>query len=231
MYSRSSNRVDTVTYDEGLRQFMLSVFNNMAIGLAISAVISFLVGTNRELMMMLFAGPQRYVVMLAPLAMVFFISFKVHSMSPATARNWFFAYAAVMGISLSVIFAVYKLGSIATIFFATSAMFGGMALYGHTTKRDLTELGSFLIMGVWGIVIAGLINLFFMNSVVTTAISIISVVIFAGLTAYDVQMLRTMYDSLDYEDRERAGVIGALSLYLDFINMFMSLLQLVGDRK
>jgi len=232
MYSNSANKSVTATqYDEGLRQFMQSVFNNMATGLAISAVISFLVGTNPELLKLFFAGPQRWVVMLAPLAMVFFISFRVHTMRPETARLWFFAYAAVMGLSLATIFVVYKMGSIVTVFFASSAMFGGMALYGHTTKRDLTQLGSFFIMGVWGIVIAGLINLFFMSSVVTTAISIVAVVLFAGLTAYDVQMLRAMYDGLDYEDRERSGVIGALSLYLDFINMFMSLLQLFGERK
>lgn len=226
-----SNRVETrLQYDVGLRQFMLSVFNNMAIGLAISAVVSFLIGTNPELLRLFFAGPQKWIFILAPLGMVFYLSYSVNSMTPSTARTWFFAYAAVMGISLSTIFAVYKIGSIASVFFASSAMFGAMGIYGATTKKDLTGLGSFFMMGVIGILIAALINLFIQSSILTTSISIISVVLFAGLTAYDVQMLQTMYDGLDYEDRERAGVLGALSLYLDFINIFLSLLRLFGDR-
>lgn len=226
-----SNRVETrLQYDVGLRQFMLSVFNNMAIGLAISAVVSFLIGTNPELLRLFFAGPQKWIFILAPLGMVFYLSYSVNSMTPSTARTWFFAYAAVMGISLSTIFAVYKIGSIASVFFASSAMFGAMGIYGATTKKDLTGLGSFFMMGVIGILIAALINLFIQSSLLTTGISIISVLLFAGLTAYDVQMLQNMYDGLDYEDRERAGVIGALSLYLDFINIFLSLLRLFGEK-
>lgn len=232
MYDNTSNRViEGTSYDIGLREFMLSVFNNMALGLGITGVVSFFVGTSPELLQLFFAGPQRWVVILAPVAMVFFISFKIGSMSPAVARIWFLVYAAVMGLSLSTLFAVYKLGSVATIFFATSAIFGTMSVYGHTTKRDLSQLGSFLIMGVIGILIAAVINLFVQSSVVTTGISILAVLIFTALTAYDVQMLREIYYNTSGEDRERAGIMGALALYLDFINIFINLLQLLGERK
>jgi FtsH-binding integral membrane protein len=210
---------------------MLGVFNNMAIGLAISAIVAFGTASSPELMQMLFAGPQKWLVMLAPLAMVFFISLGTQTMSPAAARIWFFAFAAVMGLSLSTTFMLYKLGSIVTIFFATAGMFGAMSIYGHTTKQDLTQYGSYFMMALFGVIIAGLVNLFAQSSAFAFAISVVSVVLFAGLTAYDVQMLRQIYEDVEGEDRERAGVLGALALYLDFINMFLSLLQLLGDRK
>lgn len=230
MYSDRRVRTE-VDYDVGLREFMLSVFNNMAIGLAISAIVAFFVASNAQLMALLFAGPQRWIVMLAPLAMVFFISFKTHTMHPTTAKYWFFAYAAAMGLSLSTVFVLYKIGSIVTVFFATASMFGGMSIYGHTTKRDLTQYQSFFMMALIGVVAAGLINLFAQSSALAFGISLVSVVLFAGLTAYDVQMLRQIYEDVEGEDRERAGVLGALALYLDFINMFLSLLQLLGSRE
>lgn len=218
-------------YDEGLRQFMLGVFNNMALGLAISAVVAYFVGTSPALMSAFFAGPQKWIVVLAPLAMVFFIGFKISSMSPGTARAWFYAFSAAMGLSLSTVFAVYKMGSIANAFFSTTAMFGMMSIWGYTTKRDLTKMGSFLMMGVLGLVAAGLINLFLQSSALAFAVSAISVVVFTLLTAYDVQQLKQIYDEMDGDDRERGGVLGALNLYLDFINIFVSLLQIFGDRK
>lgn len=219
-----------VQYDVGLRQFMLSVFNNMSIGLAISGVVAFLVGTNPQLLQVFFGGPQAYVVILAPLAMVFWISYKLSSMSASSARGWFYAYAAAMGLSLATIFAVYKIASIATIFFASAAMFGAFSIYGAVTKQDLTRFGNILFMALIGVIIAGLINLFVHSSMATTVISMLSVVIFAGLTAYDVQQLQVIYDSCEGEDRERMGIFGALALYLDFINIFLNLLQLFGDR-
>lgn len=223
--------VTTVNYDSGLREFMLSVFNNMAIGLAISAIVAFGAASSPEVMQALFAGPQKWIVILAPLAMVFFLSFGISTMSPATARILFFVYAGATGLSLSTLFFVYKLGSIVTVFFATAGMFGAMSIYGHTTKRNLAEYSSYFIMALFGVIIAGLLNLFMQSSGFSFMISLMSVILFAGLTAYDVQMLRDMYDNLSEEDRERAGILGALSLYLDFINMFLNLLRLIGEQK
>ena len=227
---RSGYSTASVSYDEGLRQYMLSIFNNMAIGLAISGVISFLVGTNPELLKMFFGGPQKWLVMLAPLGIVMYLSWALNSMTPAQARTWFYAYSAATGLSLAVIFAVFKLGSIFTLFFGTSAMFGAVSLYGYTTRRDLTQFGSFLMMGLFGLIITGLINLFVQSSVVAMATSIISVFLFAGLTAYDVQMLKDMYDRAYDGEREMLGVYGALMLYMNFINMFINLLYLFGER-
>lgn len=232
MYPDSISNISTAArLDEGLRQFMLGVYNNMALGLGISALVAFFVGTNPALLGLFFSGPQKWLVILAPLAVVFFLSFKISSMSSAAARGWFFSYAGLVGLSLATIFAVYKMGSIANAFFSTTAMFGLMSIWGHTTQRDLTKMGSFLMMGLLGLVAASLINLFLASSALAFAVSLISVVVFAGLTAYDVQQLKEIYYSIDGEDRERAGVMGALSLYLNFINIFISMLQLFGDRK
>jgi len=228
---RSGYNTVSVSYDEGLRQYMLSIFNNMAIGLAISGVLSFIVGTSPELLGMFFGGPQKWLVMLAPLGIVMYLSWAIRSMSPAQARTWFYVYSAVNGISLAFIFAVFKIGSIFTLFFGTSAMFGAVSLYGYTTKRDLTQFGSFLFMGLIGLIITGLINLFVQSTVIATATSLIAVLLFAGLTAYDVQMLKDMYDRSYEGEREMLGIYGALSLYMNFINMFINLLMLFGDRK
>lgn len=225
------NSVTGAEYDEGLRQFMLSVFNNMGLGLAISAAIAYFVGTTPDLLTAFFSGPQKWIVMLAPLAMVFFISFKINDLSPEMARSLFYAYAGLMGLSLATIFATFAMGSIATAFFSTAAMFSLMSIWGHTTQRDLTSMGSFLFMGLIGVVVASLINLFLESSALAFVVSLISVVVFSGLTAYDVQQLKAVYYNSDSDTRERAGVIGALSLYLNFINIFLSLLQLFGDRK
>ena len=228
----SDNRVKTaVEYDSGLRSFMLGVFNNMSLGLAVSAIVALFVASNPALLSLFFAGPQKWLVILAPLAIVFFISFKIDSLAPATARIWFYVFAAVMGLSLSTTFVVYKIGSIATVFFATAGMFGAMSIYGYTTKRNLTSYSSFFMMALWGLIIAMLINLFVQSSAIAMILSIVSVLLFAGLTAYDIQMLQQIYYQTTDEDRERAGIIGALALYLDFINIFLSLLQLMGEKE
>lgn len=228
----SDNRVKTaVEYDSGLRDFMLGVFNNMSLGLAVSAIVALVVASNPALLSLFFAGPQKWVVILAPLAIVFFISFKISSLSPAVARVWFYVFAAVMGLSLSTVFVVYKAGSIATVFFATAGMFGAMSIYGYTTKRNLTSYSSFFMMALWGLIIAMLINLFVQSSAIAMILSMASVLLFAGLTAYDVQMLQQIYYQTNDEDRERAGILGALALYLDFINIFLSLLQLMGEKE
>jgi len=231
MYQQPSLPTYSMQYDAGLRQFMLGVFNNMAVGLAVSAFVAYFVGTSPALLQMFFGGPQKWIVIFAPLAFVLVLSFGISRMSVFAAHVAFFAFAAVMGLSLSTIFAVFKMGSIVNAFFATAAMFGAMSLYGYTTKRDLTKMGSFLIMGALGLCFASIINVFLASSALTFAISCIAVVVFAGLTAWDVQNLRNIYDELDGDERERAGVMGALSLYLNFINIFTSLLNLFGERK
>lgn len=231
MYQQSSVTTYSTQYDMGLRRFMLGVFNNMSLGLGVSAVIAYFVGTSPALMSLFFGGPQKWLIILAPLAFVFFISFRISSMSVYSATVAFFAFAGVMGLSLATIFATFKMGSISNAFFSTAAMFGAMSLYGYTTKRDLTRIGSFLIMGAMGLVIASLINLFLQSSALAFAVSCIAVVIFAGLTAFDVQNLKNLYDELEGDEREKAGIMGALSLYLNFINIFTSMLQLFGERK
>ena len=230
MYQQSVSNYG-LQYDAGLRQFMLGVFNNMAVGLAVSAFVAYFVGTSPTLLQMFFGGPQKWLVILAPLAFVLVLSFGISRMSVFGAMVAFFAFAAVMGLSLSTIMAVYTASSIASAFFSTAIMFGAMSIYGYTTKRDLTKIGTFLIMGALGLCFASLINLFLQSSALAFAVSCIAVVVFAGLTAWDVQNLRNLYDELEGDEREKAGVMGALSLYLNFVNIFTSLLQLFGERK
>lgn len=231
MNQRSVARATPMEYDESLRQFMLGVFNNMGIGLLISAVVSYMVGNSPEAMQLLFDGPQKWLVILAPLGMSLAMGFGISSMSPSVARILFYVFSGLMGLSLSTIFVVYTMGSIANAFFGTAIMFGAMSIWGYTTKRDLTRMGSFLMMGVIGIVFASLFNLFFQSGPLAMAVSVIAVVVFTGLTAYEVQNLKNLHDQLDGDDRAKAGVMGAMSLYINFINIFISLLQLFGQRR
>jgi len=169
--------------------------------------------------------------MLSPLAFIFLMGSRAQTMSAASARNMFFAFSAIMGLSMSSILLVFTGVSVARVFFITAAAFGGLSLYGYTTGRDLSAFGSFLVMGVWGLIIAGLVNLFLQSTGLQFALSILSVLLFAGLTAWDTQTIRNMYYEGDgYELVQKKSVFGALSLYLDFINMFQSLLFLFGDR-
>ena len=180
----------------------------------------------------LFVSPLKWLIILAPLALVFFLSFRIESLSASTARALFFVYAALVGASLSIIFAVYTDSSITRVFFISAAAFGGLSLWGYTTQRDLTGMGSFLMMGLIGIIIASLVNIFLRSSGLDWIISVIGVVVFAGLTAWDTQKIKEMYGP--YDDGTVAGrkaVMGALSLYLDFINLFLMLLRLFGDRR
>ena len=157
--------------------------------------------------------------------------FLAERMSSTSAKYFLFAFAAAMGLSLSSIFAIYKMGSIMHVFFISAATFGAASLYGYTTKKDLTTFGSFLIMGALGLVIAGVVNIFLQSSVFAFAISCLAVLIFTGLTAYDTQQIKQTYDDAEGDEREKAGVIGALMLYMDFINIFVHLLQIIGDKK
>lgn len=230
--------------DEGLRSYMLGVYNYMAAGIALSGIVAWLTysaavtntGAGRALTpfgQMLFTSPLKWVVMLAPLAFVFYLSFRVYKMSVASANIAFWAFAAVMGVSLASIFLVFRLGSVANIFFITAAAFAALSIYGYTTKKDLSGWGTFLIMGVIGLVLAGLVNLFLQSSALSFAISSIAVLVFAGLTAYDTQQIKDGYYEVrgNAELAAKSSIMGALSLYLDFINMFTSLLNLFGERE
>ena len=218
--------------DQGLRAYMIQVFNYMAMGLGITGLAAFLFTSSPELMSVVWGSPLKWVVMLAPLGMVFFLSFKLSTLSFSAAQGLFFLYSLMMGLSLSSILMVFTGQSVARVFFITSSLFAAMSLYGYTTNRDLTAMGSFLMMGVIGIVIASLANLFFQSGAMQFVISILGVIIFTGLTAYDVQSIKAVY--YEQDDRETMGkkaIIGALRLYLDFINLFISLMQLLGDRR
>ena len=215
--------------DEGLRSYLLQVYNYMGLGLAITGVVAFLVAATPALYVPIFTTPLKWVVMLAPLGFVFFLGAKIQTMSVSAAQLTFWAFAAVMGLSMASIFLVFTGESIARVFFITAAMFGGMSLYGYTTKRDLSGWGSFLFMGLIGIIIAMLVNIFLASAALQFAISVIGVLVFTGLTAYDTQRIKEMYYELDTADvATRKAIMGALSLYLDFINMFVMLLHLFG---
>ncbi|MBB3946453.1 hypothetical protein GGQ73_002406 [Rhizobium skierniewicense] len=221
--------------DEGLRTYMLKVYNLMALALVITGVASFatytLAVTNPAFAQLLYGSPLKWVVMFAPLGLVLFLSFRIQNMSVSAAQATFWGYAALMGVSLSSIFLVYTGQSIVQTFFITAASFGALSLYGYTTKKDLSGMGSFLIMGLFGLIIASIVNIFLQSSAMGFAISAIGVLIFAGLTAYDTQKIKEMYfDGDDVATAGRKAIMGALTLYLDFINLFMFLLQFLGNR-
>ncbi len=231
--------------DEGLRQYMLRVYNYMASGLAITGIIAYLtanmsVGINdagqitgyTQLGVTLFGSPLKWVVMLAPLGFVFFLSARINKMSFSTAQTVFWVFAGLMGISFATIFIAFTGASITRVFFITAGTFAGMSLYGYTTKKDLTGWGSFLFMGLIGVIIASVVNIFLQSSALHFAISVIGVLVFVGLTAYDTQKIKQMYmESDDSETMGKKALMGALNLYLDFINLFIMLLHLFGDRR
>lgn len=233
--------------DQGLRTYMLGVYNYMTLGLAITGLVAF--GAQifalsaaptsyrfagkylTEFGHMIYQTPLHWVVMLAPLAFVLFFSFRIDRMSAASARNMFLAFSAVMGLSLSTILLVYTGNSVARAFFITAGAFGGLSLYGYSTKRDLSAFGSFLVMGLIGLILASVVNVFLQSSMFQFGLSVLSILIFAGLTAWDTQSIKAMYFAGDgYEVSTKKSVNGALMLYLDFINIFQSVLSLTGSR-
>jgi FtsH-binding integral membrane protein len=228
-------RVAVGAVDEGLRSFMLGVYNYMGLGLAITGLVAFLVAATPALYVPIFTTPLKWVVMLAPLGFVFFLGARIQAMSVSAAQITFWLFAAVMGVSLASVFLVFTGESIARVFFITAATYGAVSLYGYTTKRDLSGFGSFLMMGLIGIVIASLVNLFLASSALQFAISVIGVLVFTGLTAWDTQRLKEEYlGSFQYAGGDLAAkgaIMGALSLYLNFINLFMMLLQLFGTQR
>jgi len=231
----AGTRVDT-GIDEGLRAYMLRVYNLMALGLAITGVTAmgtaYLAYNNADFAQLLYASPLRWVIMLAPLALVFFMSFRIDRMSVSAAQTTFWVFSALMGVSMSAIFLVFTSASIVQTFFITAASFGALSLWGYTTRRDLTGMGSFLIMGLFGLILAMIVNIFLGSSALQFAISAIGVLIFAGLTAYDTQKIKEMYfEGDDVLVAGRKAIMGALTLYLDFINLFQFLLSFLGNRE
>jgi len=218
-------------YDVGLRNYFISVYNNMTLGLIISGLIAYWMSTDAALMAAIWKTNLAWVVIFAPVVMSFGLVFVFDSLSPFAARVFFYVFAAVMGASLSQVFMIFKFGSIFQVFFITSATFLVMSVYGYTTKKDLSSLGSFLLMGVIGLVIAGVINIFLQSPIMSFVISSIAVLVFTLLVAVDTQQLKDVYYSTyDDEKREKMGILGALNLYMDFINIFINLLQLIGEK-
>ena len=237
--------------DEGLRSYMLRVYNYMGIGLVVTGLAAWFAAAaaitdnpdaavgqlaNGQLVTqwgyLLYASPLQWVVMLAPLAFVLVLSFGINKLSVPAAQATFWAFAAIMGVSLSSIFLVYTDASIAKVFFITAATFGAMSLYGYTTKRDLTSMGNFLMMGLIGLIIASIVNIFLQSSMLEFAISAIGVLVFVGLTAYDTQKIKEGYsESYGADVLAKGAIMGALNLYLDFINLFLMLLRLFGNRE
>ena len=243
-----SSTTESHIVDQGLRAYMLKVYNYMASGVFLTGVVSlflFRLSGGYDIQVTsagiqnltpigqaLFASPLMWVVMLAPLGIVFYMSFGIRKMSAAKAQTTFWIFAALMGASLASIFLVYTGASITRVFFITAGTFGAMSIYGYTTKRDLTKFGSFLMMGLIGIIIASIVNIFMKSPMMYFVISILGVLIFVGLTAYDTQKIKNMY--LEGDSSEISGkkaVMGALTLYLDFINLFIMLLRLFGQRR
>jgi FtsH-binding integral membrane protein len=229
-------------YDVGLRAYMLRVYNYMLIGLVLTGATAWVTATVPEVRDLFFQVNEStgrlglsvlgWVALLAPLGLVFFLSWRINSMSLPMARGTFFTYAGVVGISLAPVLLLYTGASVAEVFFITAGMFGAMSLWGYTTSRDLTGMGSFLIMGLFGIIIASLVNMFLQSAMIQWVVSIIGVVIFTGLTAYDTQAIKEMYVANDDGTVSgRKAIFGALRLYLDFINLFLMLLRLMGSRR
>ena len=241
--ARTGFRTDQVAIDAGLRAYMIRVYNYMTAGVALTGLVAYLTFSAAVTHAAgglaltpfghaIFQSPLMWVFVLAPLGLVMLLSFGINRLSAGTALTLFFVYAGLLGLSLASIFLVYTGASVTRVFFISAATFGAMSLYGYTTKRDLTAVGSFMFMGLIGIVIASLVNIFLQSSGLYWVISVIGVLVFVGLTAYDTQSIKEMYDV--HDDGTVAGrkaVMGALRLYLDFINLFLMLLRIFGDRR
>jgi hypothetical protein len=253
-YGAGVAQAGTQVYDQGLRSYMIGIYNHMTLALAISGLVAiavFWLSTTTDAAQAmqgarlksglfltpigyaLFVSPLKWAVMLAPLAFILVLSWRFDRMSYTTLLGTFWAYAAVMGLSLATILLVFTGASIAKVFFITAASFAALSLWGYTTKKDLSGMGSFLVMGLFGLIIAGLVNIFLKSPALQFAISAIGVLVFAGLTAWDTQRMKEDYDyvSQDGELMQKSSVMGALSLYLNFINLFQFLMSLFGDRE
>jgi FtsH-binding integral membrane protein len=236
MTNRSKNKSilgvesKALAYSEGLRNYMLSVYNYMALGLGVTGGVALLIVSSPTLFHAIM--PMMLLFVIAPIALVFFLSYKIDTIKYTTAQALFWVYAALNGVAFSLIFLAYTYESIARVFFITAGMFAAMSLYGYTTKKDLTAMGAFLFMGLIGLILASIVGLFWHSSMLQFIISILGVVIFTGLTAYDTQAIKDTYtEGSSAEVAGKRAIFGALRLYLDFINLFMMLLRLMGDRR
>ena len=223
---------DAAAFDAGLKRHMLSVYNYMASGVLLTGIVAMLVASTPALYQPIFGTPLKWVVMLAPLAFVFLFSFRIEKMSASTAQTLFWVFSGLMGLSLASVFLVFTGASIAQTFFVTAIMFLSMSLYGYTTGRDLSKMGSFLIMGLIGVVLASLANLFFQSGALQLVVSIVGVIVFTGLAAWDTQNIKSQYaEHHGHETNSKLAVFGALSLYLNFVNLFQMLLTFTGQQE
>lgn len=221
-----------VKYNEGLRAFMLRVYNYMAAALVFTGLIAYGISTSPEFLAVIYNSPLFFVVVLAPVGISLFLGFRLERMNVTTAQTLFWVFAALIGMSLSSIFIVYTAESIGRVFFVSASMFAAASIYGYTTKTDLGPIGSFLFMGLIGIIVASVVNMFMHSSQLSWIISFVAVGVFAGLTAYDNQMLKRLYSAnWERDHAEKIAILGALNLYLDFVNLFVHLLRLLGDRR
>jgi len=243
--ARPAFRATTAAIDVGLRAYMLRVYNYMAAGVALTGVVAWFTYNAAVVTdaagritgltsfgQAIFSGPLTIVLFLGTLGIVFFMSFRIDRLQPSTAFTLFMAYAALLGLMLSSVFLAYTGASVTRTFFISAASFGALSLYGYTTRRDLSPIGSFMIMGLFGLILASLVNMFLKSTGLDFAISAIGVIIFAGLTAWDTQRIKEMYSvNDDGTVAGRKAVMGALTLYLDFINLFLFMLRFLGDRR
>ncbi|MRG71412.1 BAX inhibitor (BI)-1/YccA family protein [Alphaproteobacteria bacterium HT1-32] len=225
-------RTGSMELDAGLRKYMLGVYNYMASAVVLTGLVALAVSQSPYMLNLIFGTPLKWVAILAPLGMVFFLSARIHKMQASTAQAMFWVYAALVGVSLASIFVVYTGESVARVFFISAGAFAGLSLYGYTTKKDLSGFGTFLMMGLIGLVIAMVVNIFLASTMMQWIISVVGLLIFAGLTAYDTQQIKMMYYAGDSsEDAQKKSIMGALRLYLDFLNIFLFLLQFLGNRE
>jgi len=225
--------------DQGLRSYMLKVYNLMALGVALTGLVAYafaeMAGSREALTpfgQAIYLSPLKWVVLLAPIGLVFFLSFRIEKMSVFSAQLTYWIYAALVGASLSSVFFVYTDASIFKTFAVTAATFGALSLYGYTTKRDLSAMGTFLMMGLFGLIIASVVNIFLASPALDFAVSVIGVLVFAGLTAWDTQKIKEMYlESAGFEATQKMAIMGALNLYMDFINLFLFLLRFMGNKE
>jgi len=229
--AQTQTQAGVAQYDEGLRKYMLGVYNYMTLAMGITGLVAYATSVSPGMINLIFGTPLQWVVMLAPLGFVFFLSARIHKMAASTAQITFWVFAAVMGLSLASIFLAFTGESVAKVFFVTAGAFAGLSLLGYTTKKNLSGMGTFLFMGLIGVIIAMVVNIFLASPALQFVISVVGVLVFAGLTAYDTQQIKNMYDAADSgEVSTKKSVMGALRLYLDFLNMFLFLLQLFGNR-
>jgi len=227
----TTDRAGQSLFDEGLRRHMLQVYNYMGLGLVLTGLVAVVVGTTPALYVPIFSTPLKWVAVLAPLPFALFFAFRVQSISASSAQALFWAFCGVMGLSLASIFLVFTGQSVARTFFIAAAMFGATSLYGYTTRRDLSTIGSFLMMGLIGVMIASLVNILLASSALQFVVSVVGIIVFVGLTAWDTQSIKERYaEHFEVDSKQKLAVLGAFSLYLNFVNMFQLLLNFSGQR-